>query len=264
MTVGNLLRGTVVKEVPEESSLTMSCQTFTNINTKEINKTIKEGRKEDKKFKDDIKKQGAYAIRYVNKYNKKAIVLAGRPYHLDQEINHGIDKLITTFDIAVLTEDSVSHFVKMQRPIRVLDQWMYHSRLYKAAILAGRNSNIEIVQLTSFGCGLDAVTTDQVEEIMSKNNNLYTALKIDEGSNLGAAKIRIRSLKAALEEREKNNIKYIDNELPFIRKIFSKKMKKDILFYCLSYLQFIFNFCRLPYQTVVIRLLCCLQLTKML
>ncbi|MBK5262319.1 MAG: 2-hydroxyacyl-CoA dehydratase, partial [Peptostreptococcaceae bacterium] len=141
--------------------------------------------------------------------------------------NHGIDKLITTFDMAVLTEDSVSHFVKMQRPIRVLDQWMYHSRLYKAAILAGRNSNIEIVQLTSFGCGLDAVTTDQVEEIMSKNNNLYTALKIDEGSNLGAAKIRIRSLKAALEEREKNNIKYIDNELPFIRKIFSKKMKKE-------------------------------------
>jgi len=198
-----------------------------HISMLEISKAIKEGRKEDKKFKDDIKKQGAYAIRYVNKYNKKAIVLAGRPYHLDQEINHGIDKLITTFDIAVLTEDSVSHFVKMQRPIRVLDQWMYHSRLYKAAILAGRNSNIEIVQLTSFGCGLDAVTTDQVEEIMSKNNNLYTALKIDEGGNLGAAKIRIRSLKAALEERDKNNIKYIDNELPFIRKIFSKKMKKE-------------------------------------
>src|SRR5665648_877355 len=178
-----------------------------NISMLEISKAIKIGRKEDKKFKDDIKKQGAYAIKYINKNNKKAIVLAGRPYHLDQEINHGIDKMITNFDMAVLTEDSVSHFVKMQRPLRVLDQWMYHSRLYKAATLAGRNSNIEIVQLTSFGCGLDAVTTDQVEEIMSKNNNLYTALKIDEGSNLGAAKIRIRSLKAALDERDKNNIK---------------------------------------------------------
>ena len=99
-------------------------------------------------------------------HNKKAIVLAGRPYHLDPEINHGIDKIITGTDMAVLTEDSVAHFVKMQRPLRVHDQWMYHSRLYKAAILAGRNSNIEIVQLNSFGCGLDAVTTDQVEEIM--------------------------------------------------------------------------------------------------
>lgn len=198
-----------------------------NISMLEINKAIKAGRIEDKRFKDDIKKQGAYAIRYITKNNKKAIVLAGRPYHVDQEINHGIDKLITSTDMAVLTEDSVAHFVKMQRPIRVHDQWMYHSRLYKAAILAGRNTNIEIVQLNSFGCGLDAVTTDQVEEIMTKNNNLYTVLKIDEGSNLGAAKIRIRSLKAALDEREKNNIRYVDNELPYERKIFTKKMKKE-------------------------------------
>lgn len=198
-----------------------------NISMLEISKSIKAGRAEDKRFKDDIKKQGAYAVKYINSHNKKAIILAGRPYHLDPEINHGIDKIITGTDMAVLTEDSVAHFVKMQRPLRVLDQWMYHSRLYKAAILAGRNSNIEIVQLNSFGCGLDAVTTDQVEEIMVRNNNLYTVLKIDEGSNLGAAKIRIRSLKAAMDEREKNNIRIADNEESYTRKVFTRKMRRD-------------------------------------
>lgn len=198
-----------------------------NISMLEISKSIKAGRAEDKRFKDDIKKQGAYAVKYINSHNKKAIVLAGRPYHLDPEINHGIDKIITGTGMAVLTEDSVAHFVKMQRPLRVHDQWMYHSRLYKAAILAGRNNNIEIVQLNSFGCGLDAVTTDQVEEIMVKNNNLYTVLKIDEGSNLGAAKIRIRSLKAAMDEREKNNVRVADYEEPYNRKVFTRKMRKE-------------------------------------
>ncbi len=193
----------------------------------EVSRAIRAARKEDKKFKDDIKKNGAYALKFIKDNNKKAIILAGRPYHLDPEINHGIDKLITSFDMAVFTEDSLAHFAKLRRPIRVLDQWMYHSRLYRAAEVAGRNDDIELIQLNSFGCGLDAVTTDQVEEILSKRNKLYTVLKIDEGSNLGAAKIRIRSLKAAIDEREKNQIKYNRFEESYKRKLFTKRMKKN-------------------------------------
>ena len=198
-----------------------------HIGFNEISKAVKEGRKEDKRFKDDIKKQGAYAIKYIKDNNKKAVILAGRPYHLDPEINHGIDQLINSFGMAVVTEDSVAHFTKLLRPIRVLDQWMYHSRLYRAAEVAGRNDDIELVQLNSFGCGLDAVTTDQVEELLKDKNKLYTVLKIDEGSNLGAAKIRIRSLKAAMEEREKNNIKHRLESKPFSRILFTRKMKKQ-------------------------------------
>ncbi len=198
-----------------------------NIGMSEINRAVKEGRKEDKRFKSDIKRQGAYAIKYIKSNNKKGIILAGRPYHLDPEINHGMDKVITSFGMAVLTEDSVAHFTDLLRPIRILDQWMYHSRLYKAAEVAGRNDDIELVQLNSFGCGLDAVTTDQVEELLKEKNKLYTVLKIDEGSNLGAAKIRIRSLKAAMEEREKNHIRHSMEDKPFERREFTRAMKKD-------------------------------------
>ncbi|MEG2199472.1 MAG: acyl-CoA dehydratase activase-related protein, partial [Anaerovorax sp.] len=198
-----------------------------HIGFNEITKALKNARKEDKRFKDDIKRQGASVIKYINNHNKKAIVLAGRPYHLDPEVNHGIDQVINAFGMAVLTEDSISHFADLIRPIRVLDQWMYHSRLYKAAEVAGRNDGIELIQLNSFGCGLDAVTTDQVEEILANKNKLYTVLKIDEGSNLGAAKIRIRSLKAAMEEREKNEIKHTHYEERYQRKVFTGKMRKE-------------------------------------
>lgn len=193
----------------------------------EVAKSVKKGRAENKRFKDDIKKQGANAIRFAKKNNKKCIVLSGRPYHLDPEVNHGIDKLINSFDFVVLTEDSIANLAKLNRPLRVLDQWTYHSRLYKAALVASKDDDIELVQLNSFGCGIDAVTTDQVEEIMKNSNNMYTVLKIDEGTNLGAAKIRIRSLKAAIEEREKNKIKHTDCDTKFIRKVFTKQMKKD-------------------------------------
>lgn len=197
------------------------------IEYKEMKNAINAARIEDKRFKADIRKNGAYAIKYIRDHNKKAIILAGRPYHLDPEINHGIDQMINSFGMAVLTEDSVAHFTKLHRPIRVLDQWMYHSRLYRAAEIAGKNDDIELVQLNSFGCGLDAVTTDQVEEILKNKNKLYTVLKIDEGSNLGAAKIRIRSLKAAIEEREKNHIKHNKKEFIYKRKLFTLRMKKD-------------------------------------
>lgn len=193
----------------------------------EIEDAIKMARAEDKRVRDDIKKQGEYSLKYARDHKKKAVVLAGRPYHLDPEINHGIDKIISSFDMVVLTEDSIAHLGKLNRPLRVLDQWMYHSRLYKAATFVGTTDDVEIVQLNSFGCGLDAVTTDQVEEITKKNNKLYTVLKIDEGTNMGAVKIRIRSLKAAMDEREKNNITHIDDRKPYERVYFTKKMKKD-------------------------------------
>lgn len=193
----------------------------------DIEKGIALGRKEQKRFKDDVKKQGEYALKYAREHTKKAVVIAGRPYHIDPEINHGINKLIGQFDMVVLTEDSVAHLGRIQRPIRVLDQWVYHSRLYRAADFVGTQDNVELIQLNSFGCGLDAVTTDEVEELLRRNNKLYTVLKIDEGSNLGAARIRIRSLKAAMEERDKNNIKHVDDHSSYKRVIFTKKMKKD-------------------------------------
>jgi predicted CoA-substrate-specific enzyme activase len=193
----------------------------------EIESAIREARQEDKRFKSDIRKQGEYALKYARKNKKKSVVLAGRPYHLDPEINHGINSLIRSFDMVVLTEDSVAHLSKQQKPLRVLDQWMYHSRLYKAADFVGTTDDVEIIQLNSFGCGLDAVTTDQVEELTKRNNKLYTVLKIDEGNNLGAAKIRIRSLKAAMEERDKSKVTHVDSHEAYQRLHFTKEMKRD-------------------------------------
>lgn len=199
----------------------------TGVGRLELEDAVRMARAEDRRFKGDVKKHGEAALRWAREHKKKAVVLAGRPYHLDPEINHGINKIITSFDMVVLTEDCVAHLGKLERPIRVLDQWMYHSRLYKAATFVGTTDDVEIVQLNSFGCGLDAVTTDQVEEITKKNNKLYTVLKIDEGTNMGAARIRIRSLKAAMDERAKNGVKHIDDTSPFKRKFFTKEMRKE-------------------------------------
>lgn len=196
-----------------------------HISKEEIMRAVSKARKEQIRFKNDIKKQGEYALKYARSHDKKCIVLSGRPYHLDPEINHGIDKLINSFDMVVLTEDSVAHLGILERPMRVLDQWVYHSRLYKAAEFVGTCDDVELIQLNSFGCGLDAVTTDQVEEICRNHNKLYTVLKIDEGSNLGAAKIRIRSLKAAMEEREKNGVKAVAGRKPYEREVFTENMR---------------------------------------
>lgn len=198
-----------------------------SIGKKEIIDAVKKAREEDQLFKDDIRQQGIIALDLIKQRGLKGVILAGRPYHLDTEINHGIDKLINSYGMAVLTEDSVYQLADFERPLRVLDQWMYHSRLYKAAEMAGDYEDIELIQLNSFGCGLDAVTTEQVEEILKNRNKLYTVLKIDEGSNLGAAKIRIRSLMAAMAEREKNKIKPTPRIKTFDRVVFTEQMKKD-------------------------------------
>jgi len=196
------------------------------ITEKEVAAAVKKAAREDEKCKRDIRIQGEKVLKWIKENNRKGIVLSGRPYHLDPEINHGIDKLITGYGMAVLTEDSIAHLSKLPRPVRVLDQWMYHSRLYRAAAFVGTSEDLEIIQLNSFGCGLDAVTTDQVEEICRSNNKLYTVLKIDEGSNLGAAKIRIRSLRAAMKEREKNHIQESVYHEPYHRKVFTADMRK--------------------------------------
>ena len=188
------------------------CQVFSNyfselnISKSEIRAAVDAARDEELAFKADIRHAGEEAVKKIEKENLKSIVLAGRPYHLDPEINHGMPELINSLDMAVLTEDSVCHLAQVQRPLRVVDQWVYHSRLYKAAEFTKKYDNIELVQLNSFGCGLDAVTTEQVQEILAEKSKIYTVIKIDEGNNLGAAKIRLRSLKAAMSEREANNI----------------------------------------------------------
>ena len=175
---------------------------FNNITIGKIEKALEKAYKEQQNFKDDIKKEGIKIINQIDENNEKAIVLCGRPYHIDPEINHGIDKMINLLGMHVLTEDSVCDLCEDKNELRVVDQWVYHSRLYKAANYIKNNKNLELVQLNSFGCGIDAVTIDQVEEILNQNNKIYTVIKIDEGNNLGAAKIRLRSLKAAMVERD--------------------------------------------------------------
>ena len=180
---------------------------YPDISRGEINEAIDAATEEYNSFKAEIRHKGEEAVEKLAKENKRGIVLSGRPYHLDPEINHGIPELINSLGMAVLTEDSVCHMAKMERPLRVVDQWVYHSRLYKAAAFCKEHDNLDMVQLNSFGCGLDAVTTEQVEEILNEKSKIHTVIKIDEGNNLGAAKIRLRSLKAAINEREKSGIK---------------------------------------------------------
>lgn len=197
-----------------------------NISKSEIKKAVILARKEDEKFKEDIKLKGEEVLEYLEKTGMKGVVLTGRPYHVDPEINHGIPNIITEYKMAVLTEDSISHLAKEQISLRVVDQWMYHSRLYRTANFVKDKSFLEIIQLNSFGCGLDAVTTDQVEEILNSCDKIYTVLKIDEIDNLGAARIRIRSLKAAVDERDKNNFTPVKREYGCKRVLFTKDMKK--------------------------------------
>ena len=186
---------------------------YFNISKSNINNAVDKATIEQENFKKDIQTQGEKALEKIKENNLKAIVLCGRPYHLDPEINHGIPELINSLDMEVLTEDSISHLGSVERPLRVVDQWVYHTRLYNAASFIKDQPNLELVQLNSFGCGLDAVTVDQVQEILNQSSKMYTVIKIDEGNNLGAAKIRLRSLKAAILERDTNNkTEIINNE----------------------------------------------------
>lgn len=181
-------------------------------------------------FKRDLRQKGEETIEFLKKTNTHGIILSGRPYHLDPEIHHGIPQVVTSLGMAVLTEDSVSHAGDLETPLRVVDQWTYHARLYRAASFASKHNFLDIIQLNSFGCGIDSVTTDQVQELLEQKNKIYTCIKIDEVNNLGAVKIRIRSLKAALREREKSidfTKMSFSTEPKYIKVAFTKQMRED-------------------------------------
>ena len=173
----------------------------THITRTEVDEAVNAAWQADLDFKDAMHRAGDEALAWIEEHDAHGIVLAGRPYHNDPEINHAIPELVHSFGFAVLTEDSVAHKMQPERPIRVVDQWMYHSRLYRAARFVSTRNDLDLIQLVSFGCGLDALTTDQVEEILEASGKVYTQLKIDQVSNLGAARIRVRSLMAALKEQ---------------------------------------------------------------
>ena len=198
----------------------------------ETKKAAKKAWDELAQARTDVEKKGEEVLQYLKDTGKHGIVLAGRPYHIDPEINHGIADMITSYGFAVLTEDSVSHLGKVERPLVVTDQWMYHSRLYAAAAFVKTQDNLDLVQLNSFGCGLDAVTTDQVSDILTRSGKIYTVLKIDEVNNLGAARIRIRSLISALRVREERRYTRNIVSSSYNRVIFTKEMKKNYTLLC--------------------------------
>ena len=200
---------------------------FPQLNKKQIYDAVEKAWKEQEAFKEDVKKAGEEALEEIITKGGSGIVLAGRPYHLDPEINHGIPEMINGLGLAVLTEDSVAHLGKIERPLRIIDQWVYHNRLYRAAQFVSEMPNLELVQLTSFGCGLDAVTADQVDEILRAKSRMYTLIKIDEGSNLGAVRIRIRSLIAAVKERRRNKKRPVIHSSAYHRVVFTEEMKKN-------------------------------------
>ena len=171
------------------------------ITKREIINASKKAYQEYKNFLQKIRNKGKEYIDNARKNNQRIIVLAGRPYHIDPQINHGIDKMISDFGICVITEESISHLNK-KFPVNVLNQWTYHSRLYSAAKICASTDDMNLVQLVSFGCGLDAVTTDECRSIIESKGKIYTQIKIDEITNLGAVKIRIRSLLTALEQKK--------------------------------------------------------------
>ena len=202
------------------------------ISEAEIRDAVSEGWKELAVIRMEMQKKGEEVLAYMEKTGKRGIVLAGRPYHVDPEINHGIPELINSYGIAVLTEDSVSHLHQVERPLIVMDQWMYHSRLYAAANFVKTRDDLDLIQLNSFGCGLDAVTTDAVNDILTKSGKIYTCLKIDEVNNLGAARIRIRSLLSAIRVREKKQTKRTIIPSNYNRVVFTEEMRKNYTILC--------------------------------
>lgn len=198
-----------------------------NLSMEEISSAVKKSYDELEKYKSDVKNEGKRAIEYIKSTNTKGIVLAGRPYHVDPEINHGIPEMIEGYGLVVLSEDCLENKHPIERPLRIIDQWAYHTRLYSAATYVANTEYLELVQLNSFGCGLDAVTTDQVNEILEKKNKIYTLIKIDEITNLGAVRIRIRSLIASISNRNKTEKLELENSKDVKSPIFTKEMKKN-------------------------------------
>lgn len=203
------------------------CKKEWNINENEVRNAVSKAWNEQLAAKKDIRNEGKRLLSKMSAEGKHGIVLTGRPYHIDPEINHGIPELIASYGFAVFTEDSLPIDFKPERPLRVVDQWVYHSRLYTAAEFVASRNDLDLVQLNSFGCGLDAVTCDQISEILQKCNKLYTVLKIDEVNNLGAVRIRVRSLITAIMLRERRKISAEYKSLSYQCQEFTEKMRKE-------------------------------------
>ena len=176
---------------------------FPDITRAEIKSAVKHGISEYNRYMSAVRNAGELALEFARANGKRIMILAGRPYHIDAEIGHGIDKLATSLGFVVVSEDSICRLAEPQK-VNVLNQWTYHARLYRAAGYAAEHSDTELVQLVSFGCGVDAITTDEVREILERAGKFYTQIKIDEITNLGAVRIRLRSLLGALEEKEES------------------------------------------------------------
>ena len=189
----------------DEKTLCAELQTFMEehfaADRRECARAVRKGWEELSRFHDDMRREGERVLRWIEEHQCHGIVLAGRPYQADDFVNHGIAALISSYGYAVLTEDSVAHLAERTVSLRAYNQWVYHSRLYAAAEYVGGRSDLDLIQLNSFGCGLDAITIDQVHDILSAKGKLYTCIKIDEVSNLGAVRIRLRSLFAAVDTR---------------------------------------------------------------
>ncbi len=186
------------RRLSEELLATLSPH-FPGITKKEMLMAVKMGKTKYEDYMRAVRREGEYALEYARKHGKRVMILAGRPYHIDPEIGHGIDKLAVSLGFVVVSEDSICHLTE-KPSVHVLNQWTYHARLYRAARYAVEHPNTELVQLVSFGCGLDAITTDEIREILEAGGKYYTQIKIDEITNLGAVRIRLRSLLGALEQ----------------------------------------------------------------
>ncbi len=203
------------------------CKEEWRISEKEVRSAAALAWSEQQKAKEDIRAEGKRVLSEMERACKTGIVLAGRPYHIDPEINHGIPEMIASYGLCVFTEDSLPIDFTPERPLRVVDQWVYHSRLYSAAEFVRARNDLELIQLNSFGCGLDAVTADQICEILEGSKKLYTVLKIDEVNNLGAARIRVRSLLAAMKMRAEQGIQAEPKPAAYRRAEFTKQMYRD-------------------------------------
>ncbi|MEQ6378582.1 acyl-CoA dehydratase activase-related protein [Bacillaceae bacterium S4-13-56] len=205
-------------------------QCFSNIPKQEMKRALKKAQKEEQAYKEWLECRGEEIFNELKKDNKKGIVFAGHPYHIDPAINHGIPNEINKLGMAVLTEDSITHLAQKDLQVDVVNQWTFHSRLYQAADVVKKEPSLELLQVTSFGCGLDAITTDAVQEMLEESSQLYTWIKMDEVSNLGAARIRLRSLHAAIEKRDKQSDGKVQQKLkpPIFKK--EDKGRYTILF----------------------------------
>lgn len=202
------------------------CRETWDIPETETRRAVHAAWTEQLQAKADVRAKGREALEWMERHHRRGVVLAGRPYHVDPEIHHGIPELISSYGLAVLTEDAIPANFPVERPLRVNDQWVYHSRLYNAAEFVRTREDLELIQLNSFGCGLDAVTTDQVSEILEGSGKLYTVLKIDEVSNLGAARIRIRSLLAAMDLRARQGIHPAAVPAAYHRTVYTRDMQR--------------------------------------